>query len=60
MDEIIIKVWASEGGYMYSIYDGDDAYMECEDVDGGLCTTTMENALGMAVEQAKALAGRGR
>ncbi len=55
MDEIIIKVSASDDGYHFYIYAGDDAYMECEEADGGLCTSTMANALDMAVEQAKDL-----
>jgi len=40
MDEIIIKVSASDDGYHFYIYAGDDAYMECEEADGGLCTST--------------------
>lgn len=55
MEEIIIKAWESDEGVMFSIYEGDDKYMECEESDGGLCTTTMGNALDMAVEQAKEL-----
>jgi len=54
MDEITIKVWKSEEGFMYGIYDGDGD--EAEEIDGGLCTTSMSNAIGMACEQAEALA----
>ncbi len=38
---------------MYEIYDEDITDDEKLSVDGGLCTTTMRNALGMAVEQAE-------
>lgn len=41
------------GGYSFYVYDGHDAYMECEDSDGGLCTSTMQNALDMAFDAAK-------
>ena len=55
MDEIIIKLSASDDGYHYHIYAGDDAYLECEESDGGVCTTTMENALEMAFDDVKRL-----
>jgi hypothetical protein len=59
MDEIIIKVSLdSDGDYSFYIYPGDDAYIECDSADGGVCTSTMENALDMAVEQAKELLSR--
>lgn len=50
-----IKIWENENdeGYFYNIYvdkrDGED-----ED-DGGLCTTTVANALEMAVKQTEQL-----
>lgn len=49
MDEIVIKVTfdPDNGGYSYYVYDGHDSYMECEELDGGVCTTTLE-ALNMA------------
>ena len=55
MDEIVIKVSVDEGngGYSFYVYDGHDAYMECDESDGGLCTSTMQNALDMAVDAAK-------
>jgi hypothetical protein len=61
MDEIIIKVSldSDNEGWSYYIYDGDDAYMACREADGGFCTTTVQNALDMAVEQAKELIRRG-
>lgn len=58
MDEIVIKVSASDDGYHFYVYDGHDGYIECDEADGGLCTTTMENAIDMAAEQAKDLLRR--
>lgn len=60
MDEIIIKVSLDQdnGGYSFSVYDGHDGYMECEEYDGGLCTSTMQNALDMAVDAAKEMLRR--
>ena len=58
MDEITIHIFAaSDGGYMYDIYPcaPDKSYAgggDIESVDGGLCTTTMKNALDMAASQA--------
>lgn len=46
IDEITIKVWRSEEGFMFDILDGDNS------VDGGLCTTIMQSAVGMACAQA--------
>lgn len=40
----------SEGGYYYSRYESKEAYdAGDEDIDGGLCTTTLSNAIGMAL-----------
>ena len=61
MDALTILIFpASEGGYMYEIYDhdhGDRCLVSdaCVSNDGGLCTTTMQSALGMATEQAEDL-----
>lgn len=62
MDAITIRIYQAEaGGYMYDIYKGDaieEAYTESlapDSDDGGMCTTTMQNALGMAVQQATAI-----
>lgn len=53
MDTLIIKIeTASEGGYMYDIYESEQGFMDGISIDGGLCTTTMANALGMAKAQA--------
>jgi hypothetical protein len=62
MNEIIIRVSLDEviEGYSFYIYDGDGAYIACEEADGGLCTSTMENALDMAVEHAKELLARSK
>lgn len=63
MEAITIRIYRAEDedGYFYDIYKGDaieEAYMTSlapESDDGGLCTTTMLNALGMAVSQAEDL-----
>lgn len=56
MDALTIVIEAvMEGGYQYDIYAGTPVEIESGDVaslDGGLCTTTLENALGMAASQA--------
>lgn len=54
MDGITIRIWKaeSEEGYFYDIFDTEDANDESEAVDGGLCTGTFEDAIGMASEQA--------
>lgn len=55
MKELTIKVWegSDEPGYFYDIYDTVDVTDETESIDGGFCTTTIENALEMAYEDAK-------
>jgi len=60
MEAITIRIYASdsEGGYMYDIYNEDQVFTDADSVDGGLCTTTMLNALGMAVSQAEDLIKR--
>jgi len=56
MNEIIIYVReASEGGYVYDIYESEDDFNDGNSVDGGLCTSTMINAIEMASEQAQGL-----
>lgn len=55
-EEIIIHVFASisEKGYAYDIFDSiEDIENNKDSLEGGLCTTTIENALEMAYEQAK-------
>ena len=56
MDALTIVIEAvSEGGYQYDIYTGTPGEIEsgyAVSLDGGLCTTTLENALGMATSQA--------
>lgn len=57
MDEITIRISKSgqEPGYFFDIYKF-DAIDECaEPYDGGICTTSMKNAVDMACEQAKLL-----
>lgn len=56
MDELIIRISESsdEPGFFYDIYDTTD--VEDDDatsIDGGFCTTTIENALDMAYEMSK-------
>ena len=56
MNEIYIKIYEnSEGEYNYDIYDNEDSE---DSIDGGTCTTTIENALEMAYDQAKELLAR--
>ncbi len=52
---IVIRKATDEEGYFYDIYDCDveDVNDGRDSLDGGLCTTTIENALEMAAEQAK-------
>lgn len=54
MQELAIKIFESSNGdgYYYDIFDIVDPSMGDESIDGGFCTTTMENALGMATQQA--------
>ena len=55
MDEIIIRVAVglSEKGWFFDIFENESELENDVPIDGGLCTTTIENALDMAVEQAK-------
>jgi hypothetical protein len=56
INELIIRIseGTDEPGYFYDIYDTADVTDDDVDsVDGGFCTSTIENALDMAVEQAK-------
>ena len=55
MNEFIIKVScdADNGGWSFSFYEGDEEYMDCNSSGGGVCTSTLENALEMAFEEAK-------
>ena len=56
MKSIIIEIFeASEGGYMYDIYINKEMEIEGYSEDGGLCTSTIENALEMATSQASEL-----
>jgi hypothetical protein len=48
-DEVTITVEVSDEGWMYSVLSNGT------EVDGGLCTTTYENALDMALDVAKEL-----
>lgn len=58
MDKLIIKIEESsnEPGYFYDIYDNEEVMENCKDsLDGGICTGSMLDALGMAVSQARYL-----
>lgn len=67
MKALTITIYeASEGGYLYDIYDTELEQTarliesgQNDSLDGGLCTTTLLNALGMATQQAEALIKRG-
>lgn len=56
-EEITIHVFQDgEGDFQYNIYKGSpEEAADSDSIDGGACTTTMENALDMAVDQAKKL-----
>lgn len=57
INALTIKIFeASEGGYIYDIFDTDED--DAESIDGGLCTTTLLNALHMAHDQAQDLIER--
>ncbi len=59
MEEITIKIYLnSDGDYNYDIYDTNDVDDDTESVDGGTCTSTLLNALDMAVSQAQDLIKR--
>jgi hypothetical protein len=53
MNELIIKIYegTDERGFFYDIYDT-DTDDENKAIEGGFCTTTIENALQMATAQA--------
>lgn len=57
MKNITIKIYegSDEQGFFYDIFDEDGIGTDEIPEDGGFCTTTMENALEMAVEMAKSL-----
>lgn len=53
---IYIKVWEAfdDDGYLYDLYASEQSAEDdtCDVLDGGHCTTTLENAIGMATGQA--------
>lgn len=61
MDDIIINIFKSSNGdgYYYDIYNNEDIQdFELDQdmsIDGGFCTTSLENTLGMITEQLKNL-----
>ena len=62
IEEMTIKIFQSSngGGYYYSIYDTVDNIDDAEEIDGGLCTSDITNALEMATDQALVLAAVNR
>ena len=54
METIIIAIEkaSDNNGYFYDIYADADSMNEGNSLDGGKCTTTMENAIDMASKQA--------
>lgn len=57
---ITISEASDEPGFFYHIYNGsiEDVNDGLDSIDGGLCTTTMENALDMAYAQARTILNR--
>lgn len=63
IEEITISIFRrSDGEYEYNIYDGSPEEVadgkECE--DGGVCISTIGNAIDMACKQAKDLIAKAR
>jgi len=56
-EEITLHVFRdSAGDFQYGIYKGGPLEAaEGDSIDGGACTTTMQNAIDMAADQAKKL-----
>jgi hypothetical protein len=56
-EEITIHIFRdSAGEFQYGIYKGGPSEAaEGETIDGGACTSTMQNAIDMAADQAKKL-----
>lgn len=53
---IHIRESSNGDGYLYDIYDCDpDEVDDRDSIDGGLCTSTLANAVEMACEQAAAM-----
>lgn len=58
IQELTIKIFKSStgDGYYYDIFDtAQPDHEEAGSIDGGFCTTTMENAIDMACNQAQDL-----
>ena len=57
LEEITIHVFRdSAGEFQYGIYKGSpEEAAEADTIDGGACTSTMQNAIDMAADQAKKL-----
>lgn len=59
MKEITITIYErSDGDYGYDVYEGNlvntgNEHEEAEELDGGVCTSGMQEALDMACEMAK-------
>lgn len=59
MDNLIIQIFKnSNNEYEFNIYDGYDVCEMADPLDGGICTSSMKNAIEMACDTAKDLASR--
>jgi len=47
---VVIEPASDDEGYMYDVYESQEAYEnEEESIDGGQCTGTLSDAIGMAI-----------
>jgi len=62
IEEMTITIFKSSngGGYYYAVYDTVDNIDDAVEVEGGLCTSDLTNALEMATDQALAFAAVNR
>jgi hypothetical protein len=62
LEQITIQVYRSDNysGYYYSIFDTTADLDDAEEIDGGLCTSDLTNALEMATDQALLITKRDR
>ncbi len=56
---VILRISLSDDGYHFYIFGSDEAHEELDSADGGVCTSTIEDALDMVVDQTKDLLKRG-
>lgn len=55
MNEVLIYIRPSdnEDGYVWDVYENDQAYIDAESYDGGLCTGSFDDALDFAIDAIK-------